>query len=42
MLHRTTVHAATQAWFLTVGRSPASITVAVLVAVADLQGEKEG
>lgn len=41
-LHGATVHAATQAWLLAVGGSPASITVTVLVAVADLQGEKEG
>lgn len=42
MLHGAAVHAATQARLLAVGGSPAGVAVAVLVAVADLQGEKEG
>lgn len=42
MLHGAAVHAAAQAWLLAVGGSPAGVAVAVLVAVADLQGEKEG
>lgn len=36
ILHRSTVHTASQPWFLTEGWCPASVTVAVTVAVTHL------
>lgn len=40
-LQRAAVHATTQPWLVTEGRSPARITVAVVVTIANLQRKRE-